>query len=1094
MANQIISSYLADPSIPVEKRKAIAAGLNSGDLDENTAMKGITAKYGNKYGDIETEQKKTTPASKVGSAIGSLQGNLLNAAPKIASKILDTAVSAGKNMTDEDVAALNQQAKQEEEARQKKYADIQYLNKRGIAPDSSTSAEELGKAAQSVKFQTGDMFTEPVTKQVEKGVQATGEAIKSGVLKGAEGVQKVGAAVTGDTSNLEGFRSFYGIKSPEQAAADMQNLSPSDRATMLGTGLQNFVSGTVESATAPFIGATEAIPYGKETATAVGEHVFNPLVQEGSRQLKDKFKSMGINLTPEQEASIDEGVGNIANLLMIKTGEDSAKVAELEKIKYDMQKQIPDLIKKGDITGAKALIDKYEQATSATTTATGRAVNAVGEGVKSFTAPIAEGAKVLGQYGANKVGEAAKAAGDTISNLGSKIIDKSKLSESMLNSLIKVDPARGAEKFYKLSKGETLAKYLIDRDIIGTPEEVISGLADRFQKSKANYDNAVKQIEGNYRFDAAKTALEEMKTRFENTMDNANLNTVNNLLRKYDQEGLTMAENLELKRLYENKVKTGYLKDNNSVLVDRATNIDDALRTNFNKAAKESGFTNIEELSRETQLAKSAMDSIQSKAIRRLVNNQYSLTDNLLLVGGAINPAAISALGFKKILSTPSIQARIIKSLASGDLKAMKDVPGVPTSIIQEANAAKRQAAFESWLMNSDLGKVLNNKENLALPEGSSIQTPPPTAENIRLARAEQYRAGEGIFKDSVQPIDEKAYSIAAKNGGVTIDLSGESPTKGYAYSPYKDSETIVPSSKFSAKDITDFRNKFADRLNQPGNHLGIWEDQGNMYMDVSTVGTPTPETIAAAEAAGQLGVFDLEKFETIKTKLYKEPTKPLASEGASTVKSQTKTYQPSTIEEHFKAAEPAKLEIDKQADEVAKKYGAIVAKAPLKGMERAAIKVVEDYAGDFTQLKDVARNTIIAVKDGTFEKIFADVSKGKNVEKASLITPEKNPLGYSGANIKIKTSNGHIAETQVNSPIMIYAKEAAKDAIKLLGEELYNKIKDKVGIEGGRGHKYYERWRSIKYPKNYAQRSQKEAIEQKSRNYYQSIRDAWAK
>ena len=81
---------------------------------------------------------------------------------------------------------------------------------------------------------------------------------------------------------------------------------------------------------------------------------------------------MGINLTPEQEASIDEGVGNIANLLMVKTGEDSAKVAELGKIKYDMQKQIPDLIKKGDITGAKALIDKYEQATKVTTTATGR--------------------------------------------------------------------------------------------------------------------------------------------------------------------------------------------------------------------------------------------------------------------------------------------------------------------------------------------------------------------------------------------------------------------------------------------------------------------------------------------------------------------------------------------------------------------------------------------------------------------------------------------------------------------------------------------------------------------------------------------------
>ena len=106
MANQIISSYLADPSIPLEKRKAIAAGLNSGDLDENTAMKGITAKYSDKYGSLEAEQKKNTPASKIGSAIGSIGGNLLKAAPKIATAAIKGAAEVGRGMTPEDVARL----------------------------------------------------------------------------------------------------------------------------------------------------------------------------------------------------------------------------------------------------------------------------------------------------------------------------------------------------------------------------------------------------------------------------------------------------------------------------------------------------------------------------------------------------------------------------------------------------------------------------------------------------------------------------------------------------------------------------------------------------------------------------------------------------------------------------------------------------------------------------------------------------------------------------------------------------------------------------------------------------------------------------
>lgn len=44
----------------------------------------------------------------------------------------------------------------------------------------------------------------------------------------------------------------------------------------------------------------------------------------------------------------------------------------------------------------------------------------------------------------------------------------------------------------------------------------------------------------------------------------------------------------------------------------------------------------------------------------------------------------------------------------------------------------------------------------------------------------------------------------------------------------------------------------------------------------------------------------------------------------------------------------------------------------------------------------------------------------------------------------------------------MIYAKEVPGDAIGILGAEKWNEIFKKTGIEGGKGHKYYEEARIL--------------------------------
>jgi hypothetical protein len=67
----------------------------------------------------------------------------------------------------------------------------------------------------------------------------------------------------------------------------------------------------------------------------------------------------------------------------------------------------------------------------------------------------------------------------------------------------------------------------------------------------------------------------------------------------------------------------------------------------------------------------------------------------------------------------------------------------------------------------------------------------------------------------------------------------------------------------------------------------------------------------------------------------------------------------------------------------------------------------------------------------------------------------------------------------------MIYAKEPEALARVLLGNETYNTIATKVGISGGKGHDFYEQWRSLPIG------PEKSALEKISTDYYDSIKKA---
>ena len=162
---------------------------------------------------------------------------------------------------------------------------------------------------------------------------------------------------------------------------------------------------------------------------------------------------------------------------------------------------------------------------------------------------------------------------------------------------------------------------------------------------------------------------------------------------------------------------------------------------------------------------------------------------------------------------------------------------------------------------------------------------------------------------------------------------------------------------------------------------------------------------------------------------------------------------------------------MQKNAIQVASKYGCKCTPPNYKSSESIRRKVFAERNDDpnFTpaKLKDVVRTTIVASRDN-IQSIIRELSGNKDFLR---LKPQNTELGYTGNIINIRGYNGVIEEIQVNTPKMIYAKEPPKIAKSIIGETAWNAIKKETGLEGGLGHKYYERYRIIDKESKEAQR-----------------------
>lgn len=167
--------------------------------------------------------------------------------------------------------------------------------------------------------------------------------------------------------------------------------------------------------------------------------------------------------------------------------------------------------------------------------------------------------------------------------------------------------------------------------------------------------------------------------------------------------------------------------------------------------------------------------------------------------------------------------------------------------------------------------------------------------------------------------------------------------------------------------------------------------------------------------------------------------------------------------------------EVQKLAEYIAKKDKGFVTPINYKSISSIIRKATTEGITPY-DIKDGVRTTIIVPKS-QIDKILKELSESESFVRMKRQKAESF-MGYSGNIVNIKTSNGLIAEIQVNTEQMIYAKEKPEDAKRILWEKRWEEIRKQTGIEGGLGHKYYEEWRVLDKADKKAQKIAKKSIE----------------
>jgi hypothetical protein len=240
--------------------------------------------------------------------------------------------------------------------------------------------------------------------------------------------------------------------------------------------------------------------------------------------------------------------------------------------------------------------------------------------------------------------------------------------------------SKGKQVAFEERAGTSVGQYLVDRGIFGTPDKIVDQLYTRFQQSMKTADDALATLQGTHKNTAVGVALKELATR-ERTVSSPgaiskDLERVQALQKKHLNQGLTMREINEVKRLYERNVKLDYIKENLPVKVEQANNVDSAIRQWQLSTARQLGLKNLDEINKETMLARQLADDLGAEYSGQAGNNAVSITDWITLSGGTTANAAM-------FLTKKALTSKIAMSFFAEKMAGSTPKIGAPQAVME---------------------------------------------------------------------------------------------------------------------------------------------------------------------------------------------------------------------------------------------------------------------------------------------------------------------------------------------------------------------------------------------------------------------------
>lgn len=238
----------------------------------------------------------------------------------------------------------------------------------------------------------------------------------------------------------------------------------------------------------------------------------------------------------------------------------------------------------------------------------------------------------------------------------------SNFNRKLLQNQNRIDPSKIVE--FEKRTGQKYGDYMIERGWVGWPEENVAKMIEYRSHLKQQKRQAFEKMSGKANLWAIEEMLNDSVERAIQVRDKQAW-MLTKMQEQYHQEwGISFSELEDLKEWYERNIKTWYYKENNSIGIQRATNLDTEIREYQQQEAIKQWFTNVKEINKEISNAYFLSDNILKKQLKMDANNQVSLTDYLLLWAIPDNAAWFAGLALKIAMKNKSVKNTMLHAVA----------------------------------------------------------------------------------------------------------------------------------------------------------------------------------------------------------------------------------------------------------------------------------------------------------------------------------------------------------------------------------------------------------------------------------------------